>query len=246
MAECNQELEILGNCLDRIFIKKERSSKVEDLSKQTNSLSEYEDTIQEKSPSCSFEETIALMASIENKLEMPKNLPGGILVDHIYVVSPYDLNLFLFAPNSRFRKDLAELQGTTNVEEGPWALNPKDISCLKRVVTYTKAATKLVKAVNATEEQTYIRVTREEFSVLFSISMPEVPFGNKFRIELLYKVMPGGISYGDVSSHFVVTWAIVFLQSTILKGIIERGVQQGMKESFDQFCNLLAQNFEVL
>ncbi|CAL0327667.1 unnamed protein product [Lupinus luteus] len=244
MAEVNQELEILGNCLDRIFIKKERSSKVEDSSKQSNSLSDYADNIQEKSPPCSFKQTMTLMASIDNKLEMPQNLAGGILVDHIYAVSPYDLNLFLFAPNSTFRKDLAELQGTTNVQEGPWAWKHGDnMSCLKRVVTY---ATKLVKAVNATEEQTYIRVTRNEFSVLFSISMPEIPFGNKFRIELLYKIMPGGLFSGEVSSHFVVSWGIVFLQSTMLKGIIERGIQQGMKESFDQFCNLLAQNFKVL
>ncbi|KAH1126466.1 hypothetical protein AAZX31_06G169700 [Glycine max] len=138
------------------------------------------------------------------------------------------------------------LPGTTNVQEGPWTWKNGDTSCLTRVVTYMKAATKLIKAVNAIEEQTYIRVSRKEFAILVSVSTPEVPYGNSFRIELLYKIMPGEVSSGEESSHLVVSWGIVFLQSTMMKGMIEGGARQGLKESFSQFSDQLARNFKVL
>ncbi|XP_061343598.1 C2 and GRAM domain-containing protein At5g50170 [Gastrolobium bilobum] len=247
MGEGKQLLKVIANRVDKIFNKKEGGSKHGDSSEPSNSLSDYEHSVQENSSPCSFEEAIAIMESRDNKPEMPENLQGGILVDQIYAVSPYDLNVFFFAPNSKFRKDLAELQGTTNMQEGQWSWKQGDMSCLTRVVSYTKAATKLVKAVNATEEQTYIRVTKEEFAVLVSVSTPEVPFGNTFRIELLYKIMPGReLSSGEESSHLEVSWGIVFLQSTMMKGMIESGTRQGLKESFNQFSNLLAHNFKVL
>ncbi|GAU29916.1 hypothetical protein TSUD_148240, partial [Trifolium subterraneum] len=247
MGEGKQLLKVIANRLDRIFNKKVRNSKSADCSETSNSLSDYEDSVEENSPPCSFEEGIAVMESRDNQPESPENLPGGILVDKIYVVSPYNLNVVLFAPNSQFRKDLAELQGTTNLQEGAWSWKGEDMSCLTRVVTYTKAASKLVKAVIATEEQTYIRVTKGEFVVLVSVCTPDVPYGNTFRIELLYKIMPGEeVSSGDESSHLVISWGIVFLQSTMMKGMIESGARQGLKESFDQFSNLLAQSFKVL
>ncbi|KAK7281949.1 hypothetical protein RIF29_10357 [Crotalaria pallida] len=168
------------------------------------------------------------MKSIDNKPEMPENLQGGILVNRIYVVSPYDLNTCLFAPNSKIRKDFAALQGTTNLQEGPWALKPRDMCCLTRIVSYAKAASKFIKVVNAIEEKTYIRVTKEEFGVLVNI-MPT-----------------RGLSSEVVSSHLVVSWGAVFLQKTMMKGMIERGIRHGLKEGFDQFSNLLALNFKVL
>jgi hypothetical protein len=133
------------------------------------------------------------------------------------------------------------------LQEGAWFWKGEDMSCLTRVVTYTKTASKLVKAVIATEEQTYIRVTKDEFVILVSVCTPDVPYGNTFRVELLYKIMPGEeVSSGDESSHLVISWGIVFLQSTMMKGMIESGARQGLKESFDQFSNLLAQSFKVL
>ncbi|XP_058787396.1 C2 and GRAM domain-containing protein At5g50170-like isoform X2 [Vicia villosa] len=236
----------LFKVIARIFNKKERNSKSTDCSESSNSLSDNEDSVQENSPPCSFEEGIAIMESKENQPESPENLQGGILVDKIFAVSPYNLNVFLFAPNSQFRKDLAELQGTINLQEGAWSWKGENISCLTRVVTYTKAASKLVKAVNATEDQTYIRVTKDEFNVLVSVCTPEVPYGNTFRVELLYKIMPGDVSSGEESSHLVISWGIIFLQSTMMKGVIESGAKQGLNESFDQFSNLLAQSFKVL
>ncbi|XP_027337352.1 C2 and GRAM domain-containing protein At5g50170 [Abrus precatorius] len=246
MGEGKHLLKVIANRLDRIFNKK-GSSKPVDFSEPSNSLSDDEDSVQKNSPPSSFEEAIALMESRDKKPEMPENLQGGILVDQFYVVSPNDLNVFLFAPNSQFRKDLEELQGTTNVQEGPWTWKHGDMSCLTRVVSYTKAATKLVKAVNAFEEQTYIRVCKKEFAILVSVRTPEVPYGNTFRTELLYKIMPGGeASCGEECSHLVVSWGIVFLQSTMMKGMIEGGARQGLKESFNKFSTKLAQNFKVL
>lgn len=250
MGEGKQLLKAIvkyANRLDRVFRKKEESLKADDSSEPSSSLSDEEDFVQDYPSPCSFEEAISSMESRDSKQEMPENLSGGILVDQIYLVSPYDLNAFLFAPNSQFRRDLAELQGTTNVQEGPWTWKSGDMSCLARVVTYTKAATKLVKAVKATEEQSYIRVSKEEFAVLVNVSTPEVPYGNSFRIELLHKIMPGKEpSSEEKSSHLVVSWGIVFLQSTMMKGIIEGGARQGLQESFEQFSNLLAQSFKKL
>ena len=85
---------------------------------------------------------------------MPENLQRGIL-DQTYIVSSEDLNMLLFASNSQFRQDLAELQGTKKVKEGPWTWKSGDVSCLTCIVSYTQAATKLVKAVDATEENIY-------------------------------------------------------------------------------------------
>lgn len=247
MGEGKQLLKVIANRIERILHKKERNSKSVDCSETSNSLSDYEDSVQENSPPCSFEEGIALMESRDNRPESPENLQGGILVDKIYEVSSHNLNVVLFAPNSQFRKDLAELQGTTNLQEGDWSWKDEDMSCLTRVVNYTKAASKLVKALNTTEEQTYIRVTKDEFDVLVSVWTPEVPYGNSFRVEILYKIMPGeDLSCVEESSHLVISWGMVFLQSTMMKGVIENGAKQGLKESFDQFANLLAQRFKVL
>ncbi|KAK7250914.1 hypothetical protein RIF29_33689 [Crotalaria pallida] len=122
------------------------------------------------------------------------------------------------------------------------------MSYLTRIVSYAKAASKFIKVVNALEEKTCIRVIKEEFGVLVNISMPELPFGNTFRIKLLYKIMPTrGLSSEVLSSHLVVSWGVVFLQKAMMKGMIERGIRHGLKEgSFDQFNNLLALNFKIL
>lgn len=249
MPEGKQLLKVVAkyaNRLDKVFSKKEETSRGDDSSEPPNSFSDNEEIVQDNPSPCSFEEAIASMESRDHKLEMPENLPGGILVDQIYVVSPCDLNAFLFAPNSQFRKELAELQGTTNVQEGPWTWKSGDMCFLTRVVSYTKAATKLVKAVKATEEQTYVRASKEEYAVLVNVSTPEVPYGNSFKIELLYKIMPRKEQSTEKCSHLLVSWGMVFMQSTMMKGMIEGGARQGLKESFDQFSSLLARKFKKL
>lgn len=248
MVEGKNLMKVIGSRLGKIFNKNGEASRNDDSSELSSSLSDYEECMEEQPSSCSFEEAIEMMQSRDNGQDkMPEDLQGGILLDQIYILPSYDLNSFLFAPNSQFRKDLAELQGTTDVQEGPWIWKSEDTSCLTRVVSYTKAATKLVKAVKATEEQTYVRADGREFAVMVSVSTPEVPYGSIFKVELLYKIMPGAeLSSGEESSHLVLSWGINFLQNTMMRGMIEGGVRQGLKESFDQFANLLAQNFKML
>ena len=247
IAEGKHLMKAVASCIERLFNKNEEASRNDDSMEMSSSLSDYEDCMEENPSSCSFEEAIEMMQSRNNGQEMPENLQGGILLDQIYAVPSYDLNALLFAPDSQFRKDLAELQGTIDVQEGPWIWKSGDTSCLTRVVSYTKAATKLVKALKATEGQTYIRADGGEFAVLVSASTPEVPYGNTFKVELLYKIMSGPAqSSGEEASHLVLSWGINFLQNTMMRGMIEGGVRQGLKESFEQFANLLAQNFKTL
>ncbi|KAK4438558.1 C2 and GRAM domain-containing protein [Sesamum alatum] len=239
-------MKTLAGRLEKFLTKKEQTSRVDNSSELCTS-SDYEDSLEESPSNSSFEELIALVQSRNDNVEMPENLQSGVLLDQTYVVSPEDLNMALFAPNSEFGRNLAELQGTTDFQEEPWKLKSDGISCLRRVVSYTKAASKLVKAVKATEEQTYLKAGRNEFAVLVSVSTPDVPYGNTFKIELLYKIMPGaGLSSGEESARLVVSWAINFSQNTMMKGIIESGARQGLKESFEQFSSLLSQRFKAI
>ena len=248
VPEGKQLMKAIASRLEKLLGKNEEPSKMDDSSETSSIPSDYEDCIEEQPPlSCSFQETIETMQSRNSEQEMPENLQGGILLDQAYIVSSKDLNMLLFAPNSQFRQGLAELQGTTNMKEGPWTWKSGDLSCLTRVVSYTQAATKLVKAVDATEEQTYIKADGIEFDVFVSVSTPDVPYGNSFKVELLYKIMPGPeLSSGEESSRLIVSWGMSFSQNTIMKGMIEGGARQGLKESFDQFANLLAQKFKTL
>ncbi|XP_030495656.2 C2 and GRAM domain-containing protein At5g50170 [Cannabis sativa] len=243
-TEGKQLIKSFTNRLEKLFHKNEDAFKTIDSSSEYSSIiSENDYSVEEFFSDCSFEEALEIMKSKENEQEMPENLQGGVLVDQAYAVSPNDLNTFLFAPNSQFRKELAELNGTTDLHEEPWTWSSGDTSCLTRVVSSTKAASKLVKACKAIEEQTYVRACGKEFAVFVSVSTPEVPYGNAFKVELLYKIMPGP---EEESSHLVISWGINFLQSTMMRGMIESGARQGLKESFDQFSNLLAQNFKTV
>ncbi|XP_021292585.1 C2 and GRAM domain-containing protein At5g50170 isoform X2 [Herrania umbratica] len=248
ITEGKHLVKAIAGRLEKLFNKNEETSRTDDSSSELSStLSDHEDSLEELPSSCSFEEEIKLMQSKHNQHEMPENLEGGILLDQMCALSSYDLNKFLFAPDSQFRKDLTELQGTTEVQEGPWTWKSGYDFCLTRVVTYTKAATKLVKAVKATEEQTYIKANGQEFAILISASTPEVPYGSTFKIELLYKIMPGlELPSGEKSSHLMISWRINFQQSTMMRSMIEGGVKQGLKESFDQFAGLLAQKLKIL
>ncbi|KAG8475970.1 hypothetical protein CXB51_032990 [Gossypium anomalum] len=231
--------------LEKVFNKNKENSRTDDSpSDLSSTVSDHEGG---HSCDCSFEEAIESMQLEHNEHDVPENLEGGIVLDQMYALSPYDLNKLLFAPDSQFRKDLAQLQGTTDVQEGPWTWKSGDVLCLTRVITYTKSATKLVKAVKATEEQTYIKANGQEFAILVSVSTPEVPYGSTFNIELLYKIMPGPeLQTGEESCHLIVSWRVNFHQSTMMRSMIEGGVKQGLKESFDQFSNLLAQNLKTL
>ncbi|KAK1311177.1 C2 and GRAM domain-containing protein [Acorus calamus] len=193
-----------------------------------------------------FDEAIKSMESRDDGGEMPGNLPGGVLLDQSYVVSPSDLNSLLFSDSSKFWRSLAEVQGTTELQEGPWQFENSG-ERLKRVVTYLKAASKLVKAVRATEEQMYLKANGKEYAVLVVVSTPDVPYGSYFRTELLFCIMLGPeLPSEDLSSRLVISWRMNFLQSTMMKSMIENGARQGLKDNYADFAELLSKNVKMV
>lgn len=206
----------------------------------------YENKSDDQSSSDTFEEAMRTMESRDQGSEIPSNLPGGVFLDQLYLIAPPDLNSLLFSPDSSFFKTLADLQGTTELQLGSWRFENGGES-LKRVVTYIKAATKLVKAVKATEEQMYLKADGKVFAVFSSVSTPDVMYGSTFKVELLYCITPGPeLLSGEQSSHLVISWRMNFLQSTMMKGMIEGGARQGIKESFEQYASLLSQNVKLV
>ncbi|XP_004293413.1 PREDICTED: C2 and GRAM domain-containing protein At1g03370 [Fragaria vesca subsp. vesca] len=199
-----------------------------------------EATSEDHSASVPFDELMKTMQSREQPAETPENLPGGVLLDQMYVTEPKHLNTLIFSPDSTFPKALADVHGTTELEQGPWKF---ENDCLKRVVTYVKAASKLVKACKATEDQQYLKADGKVFAVLASVSTPDVPYGKTFRTELLFCITPGPeLPSGEQCTRFVISWRMNFLQSTMMKGMIENGARQGLKDSYEQYATLLSQN----
>ncbi|KAK4752346.1 hypothetical protein SAY87_021144 [Trapa incisa] len=199
---------------------------------------------EEQSSSGTFEEVIKVMESRDQEGEVPSNLPGGVLLDQMYVISPSDLNALLFSPESSFQRSLADLQGTTELQLGSWKFENGEES-LKRVVTYIKAASKLIKAVKGTEDQVYLKANGNVYAVLAAVSTPDVPYGGSFKTEIQYCITPGSeLPSGEQSSRLVISWRMNFIQSTIMKGMIENGARQGLKDSYEQYAGLLAQTIK--
>ncbi|XP_010534150.1 PREDICTED: C2 and GRAM domain-containing protein At5g50170-like [Tarenaya hassleriana] len=195
-----------------------------------------------------FEDGLDLMQSRDRENdEMPENLPGGVLVNQNYLVSPRELNIFLFSSSSQFRREFAEIQGTKDLHEGPWRMKPGDPPALTRILTYMTAPKKIMKSVKATEEQVYLKATGRYFAVHVSISTPDLLYGNAFKSELLYKIQPGTkLPSGEESSQLIVSWGIRFHQSTMMKGMIEGGAKQVMKEGYTQFSDFLSKKYKTL
>jgi hypothetical protein len=114
--------------------------------------------------------------------EMPRPLPGGVVLDQDYGVSARAMNAIIFRPGSAFLQELLQIQRTTNYVAEPWKKVGNEP--IRRVVTYTQAATKLVKAVKASETQTYIRADDKCFCVRTVCATPDVPCGGNFVIEM--------------------------------------------------------------
>ncbi|XP_066371177.1 C2 and GRAM domain-containing protein At1g03370-like [Miscanthus floridulus] len=195
------------------------------------------------SATMTFDELLKAFGSQHEGKEMLENLSGGVVLDQVYAVAPSDLNTLLFSPSSDFLQSLAEIQGTTGLEVQQWRLE-NDGEILRRVVGYTKAPTKLVKAVKATEDMTYLKADGEMFAVFADVSTRDVPFGNTFRVEVLTCIMPGPeLPDDEKSSHLMVSWRVNFVQSTMMKSMIENGAKQGLKDNYVQFSELLAKYF---
>lgn len=188
-----------------------------------------------------FDELMKKKQSTDNGSEIPENLPGGVLIDQLYIIAPEELNAFLFSPDSNFLKSLADLQGTSELQVGSWKFENVDgTETLKRPLTYVKPPSKIVKAVKAYEDQTYIKADGKNFVVLTNVSTPEIMYGNTFKVEVLYIITPGPeLASGEQCTRLVISWRLIFVQSTMMKGIIENGARQGFKDNFSQFADLL-------
>nr|GLL46920.1 C2 and GRAM domain-containing protein At1g03370-like [Ipomoea trifida] len=217
-------------------------AKSTDTSELSDSVSteDNEDAPEEQSSLVSFEEMVRNLEMREQDSEVPSNLPGVVL-DQLYAVAPRELNSVLFSPDSNFLKSFIDFQGSTELKVGPWKLENDGVN-LKRVVTFIKAATRLVRALKTTEEQTYLKADGKTYAVLVTVSTPDAPYGNTFRTEMLYCITAGpALPSGEESSRLVVSWRMNFLQSTMMKGMIENGARQGIKESLEQYAGLLSQ-----
>ncbi|KAM3225807.1 hypothetical protein ACQJBY_058488 [Aegilops geniculata] len=208
----------------------------------------FEAPLIENSDICSEVTFAELLRSFElrhEEVEMPVNLQG-ILVNQSYFTSPSDLNNLLFSPDSDFRQTLVQLQNCTDFKTEPWRID-NDGESLKRVISYTTAPSKLVKAVKATEEQSYLKADGKEYSVLLSASTPDVPCGTYFRTEVLFRIMPGPeLDSEQQTSHLVISWRMNFLQSTMMKSIIENGARQGLEQNYSQFSDLLSEKIKPI
>ncbi|XP_062191386.1 C2 and GRAM domain-containing protein At1g03370-like isoform X2 [Phragmites australis] len=186
--------------------------------------------------SLSSQSTGVSIASAYNKSESSKedNISGYFDGDEVPAEDKC-------SEDSNFRQTVVELQGCTDFKTEPWRVD-NDGESLKRVITYTTAPSKLVKAVRATEEQSYLKADGKEYSVLLSVSTPDVPCGTYFRTEILFRIMPGPeLDSEQQTSHLVISWRMNFFQSTMLKGMIENGARQGLEQNYAQFSDLLSQ-----
>ncbi|KAL6888307.1 hypothetical protein ACP4OV_009333 [Aristida adscensionis] len=199
-----------------------------------------------KLPEVSLDELLKTMESKDQSSEMPGNLPGGLLVDQSYMIAPAELNSLLFSANSDFLPAVAEVQGTSGFQIEPWKRENNE-NCVKRTLVYTKAASKLVKSVKATEDQKYLKAAGNSFAVLSSVSTPDVPCGNCFKVEILYRIIPGPqLPSEEQTAQLTVSWRLNFVQSTMLKGMIENGTKQGLAEGYSQFSEVLSRKIKVV
>lgn len=174
--------------------------------------------------------------------DLPAPLGGGTVLAGTYAVSAKALNGILFRPGSQFLRDLADLQKTTQLTEGPWRIIG-DQDKPKRVVSYVKAATRLVKSVTATEDQVYSRADEKGFVLNVYTMIPDAPYGKTFRVDLQYCIFAGAdTGSGEKTSFLRVSWGIQFLSSTMMKGIIESGTRQGLQDSYKDFEQVLTKH----
>lgn len=187
-----------------------------------------------------FEEAMKVLESKDRETETPSNF-AEVMVDQLYAISPSDLNSLLFSSDSSLLRSLADLQGTTELQIGDWKFENGDES-LNRTVSYLKAPTKLIKAVKAYEEQTFLKADGQVYVVLSIVSTPDVMYGKTFKVEILYSITPGPeLPLEEKSSRLVISWRMNFLQSTMMKGMIENGARQGIKDNFDQYTSLVSE-----
>ena len=116
--------------------------------------------------------------------DFPAPLAGGLVLDQRYAISAKAMNALILKASSPFVQELLAVQKTTEYVEQPWRSSKNDTGVIERVVTYMKAATRLIKAVKATETQTCRRINEKGFVFSVACSTPDVPYGGNFVVEL--------------------------------------------------------------
>ncbi|KAH7306526.1 hypothetical protein KP509_22G016900 [Ceratopteris richardii] len=175
---------------------------------------------------------------LASETDLPAPLEGGILLARTYSVSAKVLNGIIFKPGSQFLKNLIDKQKSTDFSEGPWVKGGQGHP--KRVITYVKAASKLVKSVKATEDQKYSRADKKGF-VLDAVAVtPDAPYGKSFRVEIQYCIFARlDAASGERTCFLRVSWRVCFLTSTMMKRVIENGARQGLQDNFRDFEEIL-------
>ncbi|KAG6387535.1 hypothetical protein SASPL_152727 [Salvia splendens] len=252
LKEAKVNAPTLAGRIAKIFNKNVEPTAISSIETSDASEAESNDSLSleskcvEPSSSVDFEELMRSLETREQSGEVPSCLPGGVVLDQLYAITPRELNSTLFSPDSSYFKSFADMQGSTDLQVKAWEFDNNGES-LKRLVSYVKPPTKMVKALKATEEQTYLKAKGGTFVVLVVVSTLDAPYGKTFKIELLYCITPGlEQPSGEQSSQLVVSWRINFSQSTMMKSIIENGARQGIKENFDQYEKFLSRSVKPL
>jgi hypothetical protein len=103
-----------------------------------------------------------------------------------------------------------------------------------------------MKDIKTIEEQTYLKADGNSFAVMTRVRTPEVPYGNCFEVVLLYKITQcPDLSSGEESTRLTVSYNLEFLQSTLIKTVIEGRVKDGLEENFESFAEILCRHVKL-
>lgn len=179
---------------DSIFRSTDRSTELESLGNHYDSDASSED--KGLVPSSFFSGEDGKLVVVQSPKEFPSPLSEGVIVDQKFAVSAKALNAIIFKPGSPFIRELVQAQKMTDYVEEPWRKLGNE--SIKRSISYTRAATKLIRAVKAFETQTYLRADDEGFCVLVSSSSPDAPCGGSFVVEMQVRSIPcGSAEFGE-------------------------------------------------
>ncbi|GBG72455.1 hypothetical protein CBR_g12029 [Chara braunii] len=164
-------------------------------------------------------------------VSIPPPLAGGVVLNEVFSCTSKKLNSLFFGPGSEIVAEWQKKRKLTMCEEGPWKMN--DVGLPTRQLSYMMPASSLVKATKASEKHTYSQAEDGRFVVDISVSTPDVPYGSTFRTEVQVCIFPekaeGG---GEGMARMRVSWRAKFLQSTMMKTMIENGMRKGITESY--------------
>lgn len=135
--------------------------------------------------------------------DFPSPLAGGVVLDQRYAISAKALSSLICKPSSSFFQELLTVQKTTEYSEEPWKSVKND--SIERVVSYMKAATKIIKSVKATETHTCRRLDDRGFVLDISCATPDVPCGTSFLVELQV------CSYNYFNARYVIAQKVAYL-----------------------------------